>query len=29
VLGENVSSRGEDALARELGPHLARLATWL
>src|SRR5690606_3414158 len=28
VLGENVSSGGEDALPRELGAHLPRLATW-
>jgi hypothetical protein len=29
VLGENVSSGGEDAVAGELRAHLAGLATWL
>lgn len=29
VLGENVSSGGEDALAGELGADLTGLATWL
>jgi hypothetical protein len=29
VLGENVSSGGQDALAGQLGPDLAGLSTWL